>query len=214
MNRRGQIFLIMTILVITFLIGISSVLLEVSRSDYVQPVSDSDVVLQAWDNTYESINQILLVRLSINSQGPTGNQLNIDLRSELGKLETYLNKRGLSAIIQSQNIDYTIIGDQTTDTTVTITGSFTVHLASSGVEIDQTFDLSISYNAVISGSNIIVSSTLNSDINFISGSSITSTNIAFTYLDNLNGNYPATNLAGGDTIIILTPNQIDLQLVV
>ena len=109
MRRRGQVFLIITVLVVTFLIGISTLLLDTQRAAYLETAPDSNTVLQAWDNTYDSIVQILRTQLSISSNGPDLS-VTTDLTTELLYLENYLLDRGLSAIIRNTStIDFNSI---------------------------------------------------------------------------------------------------------
>ncbi|MCH8907960.1 MAG: hypothetical protein IH840_12800, partial [Candidatus Heimdallarchaeota archaeon] len=69
MNRRGQIFLLLTVLVLTFIIGISTILLEVKRAQYYDPSTDSDRLFEIWDNAVDAVQQIYSVQIAINTQG-------------------------------------------------------------------------------------------------------------------------------------------------
>ena len=52
MNRSAQVFLLLTILVMTFLIGITSVLFDIKKIDYIDPSPDADEFLESWDNRW------------------------------------------------------------------------------------------------------------------------------------------------------------------
>ena len=67
-NRRGQIFLILTILVISFIVGISTILINVQRAEYFDPAPDSGESLEIWENTIVAIEQIYSVQIAINTQ--------------------------------------------------------------------------------------------------------------------------------------------------
>ncbi len=213
--RRGQIFLILTIMVITFLVGITGILLDSQKAAYLNPVPDSEIINQAWDNTYDSIKQILIIQLSKNSNGPSVNQNNIDLSTQLGNLENYLVERGISTtILTTQQINYTIVGDLTSSSTVSIEGGFSVHMQSGDIEINHDFVLHISYTATSSASDVIVYRTINNEKYFINNAELTSsTNPGATYTNYMNGRYGHT-LNLGDDLIITAPQNIDIQLVI
>ncbi len=213
MKRRGQIFLIITILVITFMVGISSVLLQVQRSNYIDTVPDSDNVMIAWENAYQSIIQIMDIELALSSQTAIAGPVARDITVPLNNLNDYLINKGLSAIVQTTSqitYDHTISGS--TDYQVSMTGSFYIHLQSGNVEIDQYFTITIVYRALSTTTDVvIITKTVNSQINYLMGAELTVAGSSF--IDHQNGKYSSVNaLTTGDPISIITKNKVYLDI--
>lgn len=218
MKRRGQIFLIMTILVITFMVGISTVLLQVQRSNYTDTVPDSENVLIAWENAYSSIEQILEIELSIcTTSGALAGVRDISL--PLGNLENYLTNIGLSAIITvdpTSPVTYSNVGATTLVNTAGITGRFYIHLQSGNVQIDQSMVIDLSYSAqsVPDGilTKVIITKTVNSEKMFIIKSTLSA--ISSTFTDLQNGAYiSVVQIPASEAIAIQTPLNIALDIV-
>lgn len=203
MRRRGQIFLILTILVISFMIGITSVLLDIRTADYLDPAPDSDVSLNAWETTTSAIDQIMEIQLSQNSNAQSPNNTNIDLSTPLANLEAYLSQRGLVASITGSNVQYRRYTPVSTNTTEELVGSFSIYIKSSSLEINQKIEKQLQYNAYSDQpSELYVSKILDGQVNWISGSSFNT-----TVTDNENGSYSGTS---GDYVEITTPSEIFL----
>ncbi len=206
MRRKGQIFLIITVLAITFLIGISTLLLDSQRATYVDSAPDTFTSLQAWDLTYDGLLQILEIQLTIDSNQLALSNLGIDLSAEIAKLENYLLSRGLAVTISTTAaIDFTKTGDLTRDSTVEIAGSFYIHLASSNFEVDEYITLRLTYQAVsdLTNTNTIVTRTLNTNSEYISDASLSSTTTPAAVFSNIqNGRYDHTLLDGDDILVV------------
>ena len=204
MRRKGQIFLIITVLAITFLIGISTLLLDSQRAIYIDSAPDTYTSLQAWDLTYDGLVQILEIQLTIDSNLLPLTNLNINLTSQISKLENYLLSRGLSITISpTSNIDFTKTGDLTRNSSVQIIGSFYIHLASSNFEVDEDITLQLSYRAVSDLTSTVVTRTLNTNSEYIGDATLSSTTTPAAAFSNIqNGRYDHTLILNDDILIV------------
>lgn len=206
MKKRGQIFLIMTILVISFIISISFVLFDVQRSNFTDPAPDADLALQSWEITYDSIVQIMEIELS---QATVNGDLSgvRDITIPLSNLLSYLTDRGITAsIVASSTIDYTSDETTPTDTLYSITGSFDIILETGTTSIVQSVTISLAYNAFSNANTITITRLLNSAFSFVNGASFTGPS---TVVSNNDGSYQA-GAAGLYTAT--TPNNILLSI--
>ncbi|MHA2171420.1 MAG: hypothetical protein ACXAB7_16150 [Candidatus Kariarchaeaceae archaeon] len=195
MNRSAQVFLLLTILVMTFLIGITSVLFDIKKVDYIDPSPDADEFLESWDNTIEAIEQILSIQIAINSQTgvASGTDNSGEIQTEMDNLALYLNSKGLSASIQVDGAipSLYIIDLQAASHELSLSSSIFVHLSSiSGTTIDQVVNIRVSYIATATPNNLVVQKTVNSEIKFLSECNVIVS--AGTITDNGNGWYSAT----------------------
>lgn len=212
MNRRGQIFLLLTILSITFITAISSILLDIQRSQYLEPSADADKIYDVWGNTLYSIEQTIGIQIALNSQIPTGNgSFASEIQTHMDLLETYLNSRGfiasvnvISAIYNASSINGLYAeANMTTLISLQITSS-------SGASINQILTLDISYHAVavevVAGTQwlMTLAKTVNNQTTYL-------TDISYSVLgggdldDNYNGSY---YLNGSDEYSITTSENV------
>ncbi|MCY3411663.1 MAG: hypothetical protein INQ03_08540 [Candidatus Heimdallarchaeota archaeon] len=199
MNKRAQIFLILTILVVTFLMSISTVLLELQKANYSEVVPDADNVLIAWDNVITGLEQIFDIEIAIRSQAGSASAADIynDVASNFGPaiddLETYFIGQGLSAIITpTSTVDYTNNGQDSTDLTLSIIGTFQIHLQSGNVEIDQILEMNVEYHGVSTATTLVLTKTVNDLTTYLVGA----TSSVGNFQDYLNGYYTFTDPGG------------------
>ncbi|MHA2402928.1 MAG: hypothetical protein ACXADH_08075 [Candidatus Kariarchaeaceae archaeon] len=213
MNRSAQVFLLLTILVMTFLIGITSVLFDIKKVDYIDPSPDADEFLESWDNTIEAIEQILSIQIAINSQTAvaSGTDNSGEIQTEMDSLALYLNSKGLSASIQVDGAipSLYIIDLQVASHELSLSSSIFVHLSSiSGTTIDQVVNMRVSYIATATPNNLVLQKTVNSEIKFLSECNVIVSGGTIT--DNGNGWYSAT--ASPVDFTITTPDQVLLTI--
>ena len=215
MRRKGQIFLIITILVITFMIGITAILFDVRRSDYFDPAPDSDVTLQAWETTIQALKQMIDVQPSINSIAGDPNATVVDFSSPISNIELYLNERGFSAVIEPLTIPilFTISGDNTISTNVGILATFDIFLASSSTEINQQIEIAVTYFAdySIANSEVYIKKQINqNNVEYIIESISSNSNVN----DNFDGSYDTTGVSTPSFVTFTTPNGIQLNVLI
>ena len=209
MNRSAQVFLLLTILVMTFLIGITSVLFDIKKIDYIDPSPDADEFLESWDNTIDAIEQILSIQIAINSQTGVANGTNNsgEIQTELDSLTQYLNSKGLSASLQVDGAipSLYIIDLQAVSHELSISSNIFVHLSSiSGTTIDQVVNMRVSYTATATPLNLVVQKTVNTATQFLRECDVQVS--AGTIVDNGNGSYTASTSPVDFTIT--TPDQV------
>ena len=210
MNRRGQIFLLLTILSITFIFAVSTILLDIQRAQYLEPSPDLDETFEAWDITVQSIEQILNVQLAINTQaGSASGDYSPQINNELVMLENYLLSRGLIASVDLVGTaDYVqpAVGGQVAIASLSSSVSLQIE-SSSGNSIKQILNFTIQYNATVDDTidTLYLSKTVNGLTTYIRGATF---NVGGT-TDNGNGAY---DLPAPAAIIVTTPNNIVLDI--
>ncbi len=106
MRRRSQIFLLLTILVITFIVGIATTLLESQRTQYTDPLQSLPNFTQTWDNTVEDIEDALVLTLASRSDGTIANTsvaTDNAIDAYFLQIMEYLRLKGYSASISLEN---------------------------------------------------------------------------------------------------------------
>ncbi len=219
MNRKGQVFLLLTLLVLTFMISISAILFDIKKAEYMEPSPDFDETMEVWENSVEAIEQIFSILIAINSKDnvtyPDGNYNN-EVSTELAKLEYYLNSRGFAAtILLLGNASYIAPTSGLQTSFVSLSGNISIYLSSiSGTEIRQVINLTVIYNAVVTASTLLITKSVvgppprnATKTNYLSSCTFNVTGLT----DLANGAYTHTILP--DTpFIIRTPNTVELQV--
>lgn len=211
--RRAQIFLILTILVVTFLVGITSVLIDVQRANYVNPAADNSEVLYAWNNAISSTQQILKIEISQQSKvasadvGPTDVTSNI--QTPINDLVNYLNERGLTAIIIIRSANFLISGFNTQSELIQIDASFNFTIMSGSTSIIQTVHMIVQYHAIVTASTLTIFNKINNETTYLPGCTIT----GGTVIDLNNGSYQHS-LVSGTSLQIITPSNVTLEVTV
>lgn len=204
MNRRGQIFLLLTILSITFIFAVSTILLEIQRSQYLEPSPDIDETFETWDNTVYSIEQILSIQMAINTQaGAVDGNYSLEIGTELAKVENYALNRGFIASIDLVNMSYYFAPVAGNNASASINGTVFIQLeSSSGNSINQLVEFDIKYEAFIdTGTNILtVSKIVNGQQSFIASATISGPGIITNFQ---NGSWELEDGAGLFDIITL-----------
>lgn len=209
-SKRGQIFLILTIFAITFLVGITSILIDVQRSQYYDPAPDSNEVFEVLTNTNFAIEKIFRIQIAVNTQAtaPSGTgTYDASITNQLSNLVNFLQSRGFAASI---NLVGNTIYTQPTiglSTVVVLTGTISIFIEStSGIIIEQTVSLVISYEAVITGTTLSVSTTQNGLTSYLRDAIVTPQT---TGLSVSQGN-GAFSLTGADNYNVLTNDNVIL----
>lgn len=180
LKRKAQIFLLLTILAISFITGITTILLETQRARYDDPNPASQLFTQTWKNTVESVQDILELGMVQHSQFlDTTYDLNTTIASSFHALQAYLVTKGYSASIQTLS-QYILTNTTTTGQTFTLSNyQVKIHLATTTTELDQTILFTIIYDAVVNatGNTVTITKTVNGQTQYLSGASFTITGV-------------------------------------
>lgn len=106
MRRRSQIFLLLTILVITFIVGIASTLLESQKTQYTDPLQQVPNITSAWEGTISDIQESLILTLAQRSDGSIANTsvaMDNAIDGYFFKIVNFLQLKGYSASITLEN---------------------------------------------------------------------------------------------------------------
>ena len=214
MNRRGQVFLLLTILSITFITAISSVLLDLQRSQYIEPSADADKIFEVWDNAVFSIEQTISIQIAVNTQtGAVTGDFATEIQTRLDSLEGYLNSRGFIASVNTiGQVNYTApIAGLLAQANMTALISLQI-TSSSGTSINQIVNFDISYQAEAIGTGpwvLTLTKTVNDQTIFLTD--ITYSVLGGGNIDDIyyNGSY---DLIGSDTYTITTSENVELVI--
>ena len=101
MKQRSQIFLLLTILVIAFIVGISSTLIDLKKTTYNDPAPQAQEFYRTWDSTLRNLEEVLVFTLAQRSNASleTTGQMQDAITDKLLGIENYLLNRGFSAKI-------------------------------------------------------------------------------------------------------------------
>ena len=158
MRKRSQIFLLLTILVIAFIVGISTTLIDLRKTPYNEPAPQSKQFYQNWDNTLQNIEEILVFSLAQHSANltKTVGEMQSNVTNKLMSVENYLLSRGFSAKITLlttliENVNYQKTVDNVTAPTMTqykLTNiGIAVHLETTFTSLNQELEMNILFHA-------------------------------------------------------------------
>ena len=101
-KSKSQIFLLLTILIITFLVGISSTLVDIRRSQYNDPIPGGTHFNQVWDGVIDNIHQTLKNSISRRSNGniTSVTEMQDFILGQFQDLSSFIASNGYSLLIE------------------------------------------------------------------------------------------------------------------
>jgi len=188
------------------MIGISSVLLDIHKADFIEPAADSDETLRAWEITVDTLTDIMNVHLQ-----RTSNNLNSNITVPVQNLKTYLSQRGISNEIRFDNPINQSINPSTNVNGYQVSTNFSVWLSSNSLTITQNITLTITYTADFStAGQAIISKSINGQLTYLAGCQFT-LNSGSGSLDVAYGNgYYEHSYTAGSSITVVTPSTVSL----
>ena len=152
-NKKGQVFLLLAITILIYLILLSSTVYQITQSPYIEPSPNSDQLLNYIDNGLSAIEDLSEVAMSQFSLGATRNDV-LDIIDEgISQIDLYLDNHNLPANISYDSLNLIITNTSTATNPVWIRfeAEFTVHINSLDLVYDAVIYINSSYYLEYSG---------------------------------------------------------------
>ncbi|MCE7741779.1 MAG: hypothetical protein GOP50_04920 [Candidatus Heimdallarchaeota archaeon] len=152
-NKKGQVFLLLAITILIYLIILSSTVYQITQSPYIEPVPNSEQLLNYVDNSLNAIEELSDIAMSQYSQGATRNDV-LDIIDEgISEIDSYLDNHNLPSNISYDSLNLVIANTSTTVNPVRVRfmAEFTIHINSLDLVYDTVIYINSSYYLEYSG---------------------------------------------------------------
>ncbi len=208
MKKRSQIFLLLTLLMLTFFVSITGILLDIQKARYTDPSSGVDVFLQTWQNSVETIEDLSHIALARYTQGTNASNIDVEMQAELGELSNYLLTRGYTSSFLLTSFNLVVAG---APSSYVVSLIVQMVLSDTKQTLQQTLSIDLTVSAVLVGTEITVFKLLNGETIPIADATVTVVPPGTSTVTNLrNGNYQVSNPA--DNFDIVTQEGITLRV--
>jgi hypothetical protein len=158
MNRRGQVFLLLTILVITFISGIALVLVDVQRSRYSDPAPYTSNFVQTWELSILTIENIMIQTIAHSSDGilTTDIERIAFINDQLDRFIDYLTLRGFTSaiVLDEDTFDYIEDTDPSDQLYELSDLEFSVKLSTGRMVLSQIITMDLGFYASVDASDV------------------------------------------------------------
>ncbi len=151
-NRKGQVFLLLAIVILIYLILLSTTVYHITQSPYVVPAPNQKQLSNYIDNSITAIQDLAEASLSHSSYGATRPEVIDFVLEGLDDIEYYLDNHNLPAVLSLDEVDFSLYNTSTGINPVFIHTSFnvTLQIDSPDVYYDGTFLIDLTYYLEIS----------------------------------------------------------------
>ena len=216
-NRKGQVFLLLAIVILIYLILLSTTIYHITQSPYVVPAPNQKQLSNYIDNSISGIQDLAEASLSHYSSGATRLEVIDFVLEGLEDIEIFLDSHNLPAVLSLDEVDFSVRNTSTSVNPVYIRTRFNVTLQvdSPDVYYDGTFLIDISYHVEISGTsgteNYVYLYKMNNGMKTMINNGVLAIN-PITPVSNMgDGSYRA-DIQIGQTIMVTFPHNIFLWM--
>ena len=151
-NKRGQVFLLLAIVILIYLILLSTTVYEITQSPYIEPAPNQEQLMNYIDNSISSFTELAEIALSQHSQGVSENDIILLIQSGVNEIETYLDTHNLPSVVDFDDSNIVINNSTTSINPVFIrfAGNFSILIDSPDIYYEALFSLDIAYYLEIS----------------------------------------------------------------
>ncbi|NPD87856.1 MAG: hypothetical protein HGN29_03985 [Asgard group archaeon] len=216
-NRKGQVFLLLAIVILIYLILLSTTVYRITQSPYVNPAPNQKQLSHYIDNSITAIQDLAEASLSHSSTGATRTEVIVSVLEGFEAIESFLDNHNLPAVLYLDEVDFSLGNSSSTLNPVSIHISFnvTLQIDSPDVNYDGTFLIDITYYVEISDTtgseNYIYLYKINNGIKSMINNGILDFNPSTLITNMGDGSYLA-DLQLGQTIMATFPHNIILWM--
>ncbi len=152
-NKKGQVFLLLAITILIYLIILSATVYQITQSPYIEPAPNSEQLLNYVDNSIGAIDELSDVAMAQYSQGATRNDVLDILDDGISDLDSYLDNHNLPSNISYDSLNLIIVRSSTNVNPVWVhfEAEFTVHINSLDLIYDAVIYINTTYYLEYSG---------------------------------------------------------------
>ena len=112
-NKQGQVFLLLSITILIFLIILSATVYQITQSPYIDPAPNQKQLFNYLDNGINAIDDLSNVALSQFSLGANRDDVLTIMDDGLSQIETYFDDHNLPAILTYDDLNLVIVNSTT-----------------------------------------------------------------------------------------------------
>ncbi len=207
-KKKSQIFLLLTLLMLTFFISITDLLLDIDKAQYTDPAAGTQIFIQTWDNTYQAVVDLTQTALARFTQSTNTSNLDVEISNELDIYEDYLLQRGFTLTMLLNQL---ILDTSLSPASYEITAIYSIALRDGKNELTQILTINSLFSATFVGDIITVLKTINGESAPISDAQVTVIAPGTSTVTNLkDGRYRVSVIT--DSFEIITPEGVLLQV--
>lgn len=98
-NKKGQVFLLLAIVILIYLILISTTVYRITQSPYIDPAPNQNQLLNYLDNSISNLQEMVELSLSKYSLGDSANDIQTFIQTNIVHIENYLDNHNLPATL-------------------------------------------------------------------------------------------------------------------
>ena len=152
-NKRGQVFLLLSITILIFLIIISATIFQITQSPYINPAPNQQQMFDYLDNGLNAIDDLSNVALSQLSLGASRDDVLTIMDEGLVQIEAYLDDHNLQSILTYDDVNLIIANSSTSINPVYIhfEVEVSIHINSLDLFYESVIHLNTTYYMETSG---------------------------------------------------------------
>lgn len=216
-DKKGQVFLLLAIVILIYLILISTTVYRITQSPFIDPAPNQEQLLNYLDNSISNLQEMVEISLSKYSMGDSANDIQTFIQTNINHVEAYLDDHNLPAIL-SYVTDSLLVGNTSTlvnPTYIYCSFNISIHINSPDLYYDGVYSFDTAYYMEISNiagtSNYVYLYKIQNGIQTMISDGIV-TVIPSTPVSNLGDGRYLLDLVGGQTVYATLPHNIYLWL--
>ena len=216
-NKKGQVFLLLAIVILIYLILISTTVYRITQSPYIDPAPNQEQLLNYLDNSISNLQVMVEISISKYSMGDSANDIQTFIQTNIVHIEAYLDDHNLPATL-SYVTDSLSVGNTSTlinPTYVYCSFNISIYINSPDLYYDGVYSFDTAYYMEISNiagtSNYVYLYKIQNGIQTMISDGNVSV-IPSTPVSNLGDGRYLLDLVGGQTVSATLPHNIHLWL--
>ena len=216
-NKKGQVFLLLAIVILIYLILISTTVYRITQSPYIDPAPNQEQLLNYLDNSISNLQEMVEISLSKYSMGDSSNEIQTFIQTNINHVEAYLDDHNLPATLSYVSNSLSVGNTSTLVNPTYIYCSFniSIHINSPDLYYDGIYFFDTAYYMEISNiagtSNYIYLYRIQNGIQTMISNGIINV-VPSTTVSNLGDGRYLLDLVGGQTVTATLPHNIHLWL--
>ncbi|MCK5409358.1 MAG: hypothetical protein KAJ30_03760 [Candidatus Heimdallarchaeota archaeon] len=151
-NRKGQVFLLLSIVILIYLVLLSTTVYRITQSPYISPAPNQEQINFYVENSISSLEQLVDVAISQYSRSYTVDSIISTISEGIAMVEYFLDEHNLPATLTFDNSTFSISNSSTSanPTYITCSMEISIHIDSPDFYYDATFVFDTTYYLEIS----------------------------------------------------------------
>ncbi len=151
-KRKGQVFLLLSIVILIYLVLLSTTVYRITQSPYINPTPNQGQINFYVENSVSSLEQLVDVAISQYSRSYTKDSIIVLITEGITVVESFLDSHNLPSTLTFDNSTFSISNSSTSanPTYITCSMEISIHIDSPDYYFDATFVFGATYYLEIS----------------------------------------------------------------